>query len=216
MRSESGAATVEHAAISLLIALLLAATVAALASGAGDGGRELGSTLARRLRCAAVGPGPCWRDALTLAYGRSVAGAVRALAPDPVARAAPGGAMVLPVDFRRCRSVSCAVAGDRPGVTAQGRRSTEFVSVAPAGGVDNFLNFSYWLYRPAVGWVRVARLASNEAITRLAPTPLPDDEVPVLVPLETLDGRNQYDFPAGEEPPWRWRVPSVIPPIGAG
>ena len=51
-------------------------------------------------------------------------------------------------------------------------------------------------------------------ITRLAPTPLPDDEVPVLVPLETLDGRNQYDFAAGEEPPWRWRVPSVIPAIG--
>ena len=29
----------------------------------------------------------------------------------------------------------------------------------------------------------------------------------MLVPLETLDGRNQYDFAAGEEPPWRWRVP---------
>jgi hypothetical protein len=29
---------------------------------------------------------------------------------------------------------------------------------------------------------------------------------PALVPLETLPGRNHYDFPAAEEPPWRWRV----------
>jgi len=215
MRSESGAATVEHAAISLLIALLIAATVAAVASGTGDGGRELGYALARKLRCAAVGPGPCWRDPLTIAYGRSVAGAVRALAPDPAARSGPGGEPLVPVDFRRCRSTSCAIAGVRQGFTAQGRRSTAFVSVTEAG-VDNSLRFSYWLYRPALGWDRVARLATRGEISRLAPTPLLDDEVPVLVPLETLDGRNQYDFAASEEPPWRWRVPSVIPAIGAG
>jgi len=29
------------------------------------------------------------------------------------------------------------------------------------------------------------------------------------VPLETLPGRNHYDFPASEEPPWRWQVPGV-------
>ena len=31
------------------------------------------------------------------------------------------------------------------------------------------------------------------------------------MPLETLAGRNHFDFPAGEEPPWRWRVESVYP-----
>ena len=35
---------------------------------------------------------------------------------------------------------------------------------------------------------------------------LEDD--PALVPLETLAGRNHHRFPAGEEPPWRWRIAS--------
>ena len=42
-------------------------------------------------------------------------------------------------------------------------------------------------------------------------TPLLDTQDPKLVPLETLDGRNHIDFPASEEPPWRWRVESVYP-----
>src|SRR5918999_4343387 len=107
-RSQAGAATVEHAGLSLLVAFLAIAAIAALASGSGDAGRDLGSTLARKIRCAAVGPGPCWRDPLTEAYGRPLAGAVRALAPAPVARPGPGGAL-LPVDFRLCRSASCAL-----------------------------------------------------------------------------------------------------------
>ena len=45
----------------------------------------------------------------------------------------------------------------------------------------------------------------------LASTPLLDTQDPKLVPLETLDGRNHIDFPASEEPPWRWRVESVYP-----
>jgi hypothetical protein len=31
----------------------------------------------------------------------------------------------------------------------------------------------------------------------------------MLVPLETLDGRNHIRFPAGERPPWQWTVGSV-------
>ena len=34
---------------------------------------------------------------------------------------------------------------------------------------------------------------------------------PNLVPLETLPGRNHYEFPSGEEPPWRWRVGGRYP-----
>jgi hypothetical protein len=213
MRSQRGAATVEHAAISLVVALLATAVVAALASGGDGGGRELGSTLARKLRCAAVGPGPCWRDPLTVAYGRPLAGAVRALAPAPRGLPGPGGAPLLPVDFRRCRSVSCALPGARPGLTASNRRATAFVSVADRREEGQFVQISYWEYRPALGWARVARLASRGDIARLAPTPLLDAQVPALVPLETLDGRNQYEFAPGEEPPWRWRVPSVYPEL---
>ncbi len=216
MRSQSGAATVEHAAISLLVALLAAVAIAALASGDEEDGRELGATLGRKLRCAAVGPGPCWRDPLTLAYGRSLAGAVRALAPEPRTRPGPDGSPLLPVDFRRCRSTGCALPGPRPGLTASNRRVTAFVSVAEQGRGRNFVEISYWHYRPALGWDRVARLAGRGEIRRLASTPLLEAQVPALVPLETLDGRNQYEFAPGEEPPWRWRVESVYPELGTG
>jgi len=216
MRSEHGAATVEHAAISLLIVALVAAVLAALASGTGAGGRELGSTLGRKLRCAAVGPGPCWRDPLTLAYGRSVAGAVRGLAPPPTARRDANGTPLWPVDFRLCRSVGCAQAGSRPGFTAQDRRITEFVSVSERRPGGDLIEISYWSYRPALGWHWVARLASKGEVARLAPTPLSDDQIPALVPLETLGGRNQYDWAPGEEPPWRWRIRSVYPGMPTG
>jgi hypothetical protein len=207
-RSDTGAATVEHAGLSLLIALLVLAVLAALASAPVQSGRELGSTLARKLRCGAAGPGPCWRDPLTLAYGRPVAGAVRAMAPAPVTQSG-----LLPVDFRACRSPSCALPGERPGLTASNRRVTAFVSVddrRPSGGS---LEVSYWLYRPTLGWERVLRVASAAEVRRLAPTPLLDDAVPALVALETLDGRNQFEFAPGEEPPWRWRIEPAIPPI---
>jgi hypothetical protein len=48
-------------------------------------------------------------------------------------------------------------------------------------------------------------------VARLAATPLLETQAPKLVPLETLVGRNHFEFVAGEEPPWRWRVESVYP-----
>jgi hypothetical protein len=209
-RSQSGAATVEHAGLCLVVALLVTAGIAAVAAGSDESGRELGSTLARKLRCAAVGPGPCWRDPLTEAYGRPVAGAVRALAPAPVARPGPGGSL-LPVDFRRCRSVSCALPGPRPGLTASNRRVTAFVSVDDRRRSEGVVEITYWLYRPGLGWERVTRLPTSAQVAALAATPLLDDAVPTLVALETLAGRNQYEWATGEEPPWRWQVESVYP-----
>lgn len=38
---------------------------------------------------------------------------------------------------------------------------------------------------------------------------LQDD--PALVPLETLPGRNHYEFPVGERPPWQWAIESRYP-----
>ena len=59
----------------MLVALLLLAAISAFAAGPPDKqGRELGSAIARKLRCAPRLPGPCWRDPLTEAYGRPVAG----------------------------------------------------------------------------------------------------------------------------------------------
>jgi hypothetical protein len=201
MRSERGAATVEHAGLSLLIALLAIAGIAALAARPGDDGRDLGFALARKLRCAAVGPGPCWRDPLTEAYGRPLAGAVRALAPEPEARAG-----LLPVNFRYCRSASCAAPGPKPGLTASNRRVTAFAEVDDDRHSSGLVTITYWLYRPTLGWERRTERIGSADVDRLAPTELLDTAVPVVVPLETLDGRNQYEFAPGEAPPWRWQV----------
>jgi hypothetical protein len=117
----------------------------------------------------------------------------------------------LPVDFRYCRRESCAIPGAKPGLTASNRRVTAFVSVddrRPGGGG---LTVTYWEYRPTLGWARKAIQASSADVEATAGTPLLETDVPRLVPLETLDGRDHYDFPATEEPPWRWRVDSVYP-----
>jgi Flp pilus assembly pilin Flp len=207
-RDQSGAATAEHVGITILVALLAIAGIAAVGAGADRSGRELGTTLARKIRCAAVGPGPCWRDPLTEAYGRPVAGAVRAMAPAPVTLAG-----LLPVDFRRCRIASCAAPGPRSGLTASNRRVTDFVAVDDARQAGGAVAITYWLYRPTLGWERIVRTATSAEVERLAGTPLLEDDVPALVALETLDGRNQYEFTAGEEPPWRWEVDSVYPRV---
>jgi hypothetical protein len=211
-RSENGAATVEHVGLVILIALLIMAAIAAVvAAPPTDEARHLGSQLDRRIRCPARLPDPCWRDPLTAAYGRPVAGLVRAMAPQPRPVAGASGAPLLPVDFRYCRSESCAAPGDRTRLTASNRRVTAFTSVADHRRSGAGVQVTYWLYRPGIGWDRAVRTASPGDVGRYASTPLLDSANPVLVPLETLYGRDHYDFPPGEEPPWRWRVQSVYP-----
>lgn len=206
-RSQRGAASVEHAGLALLIALLVSAGVAALAaSPPGPEARELGTAIARKMRCAPRLPGPCWRDPLTEAYGRSLGGLARALAPVPGTVAG-----LLPVDFRYCRSASCALPGERPELTASNRRVTAFLAIDDRRPTDGTVRLEYWLYRPTVGWERIARSASAADASAHGITPLLETDHPRLVPLETLAGRNHVAFPPGEEPPWRWRVESVYP-----
>ncbi len=217
LRSQLGAASVEQLGLILLVAALLGTVIAELASSPPTGAaRQLGSAIARRIRCAPAEPGPCWRDPLTLAYGRTLAGAVRALAPDPVAVPGPDGLAVAPVDFRYCRHETCAVPGGRPGLTASNRRMTAFTSIDDNRRGGGGVLITYWLYRPGLGWSRVTRRADDAEIGRYAATPLLDTDVPVLVALETLPGRDSYEFGAGEEPPWRGSVRSVYPDLPAG
>jgi hypothetical protein len=185
--------------------------ISALASQPSEDGTELGSAIARKLRCAPRLPGPCWRDPLTEAYGRPLAGVVRALVPDPAATTGPSGSGLAPVDFRYCRSESCAVPGGRPGLTTSNRRVTAFTSVIDHRRAGGWVEVTYWLYRPGIGWDRVTRRASSSNVARFAGTPLLETANPRLVPLETLPGRNHYEFPEREEPPWRWQVESVYP-----
>jgi hypothetical protein len=211
-RDEDGAASVEHVGLVFLVALLLVGAISAVAAGPPDeAGRDLGSALTRRIRCAPSLPGPCWQDPLTEAYGRPLAGLVRAIAPLPQPVQGPSGMPLLPVDFRYCRSESCAVPGDDVALTQSNRRVTAFTSIVDYRRSAGNVEVSYWLYRPGIGWDRVVRRASAADVERYASTPLLDSANPRLVPLETLYGRNHYDFPAEEEPPWRWKVPTVYP-----
>ena len=202
----------EQAGLVLLVALLFVAAISAFAAGPPhQQGRELGSAIARKLRCAPRLPGPCWRDPLTEAYRRPVAGLVRALAPQPGAVPGASGLPLVPVDFRYCRRPSCAVPGNHSGLTSSNRRVTAFTSVVDGRRAGGPVEVTYWLYRPGVGWGRVTRRASSADVAAHATTPLLQATNPRLVPLETLPGRDHYEFPAAEEPPWRWQVPSVYP-----
>ena len=208
---QRGAASVESIGLALLIVLLVAAVVAAAVAGPLEGGRELASTVGRKIRCATQLPGPCWRDPLTVAYGRPLGGLVRAFAPSPAARPGPSGAGLLPVDFRVCRRESCATSIGSPRVTASNRRVTAFTSVRDRRRLSGLVEVTYWLYRPTLGWERIERRADAADVAAAASTPLLETQNPALTPLETLAGRNHYEFPPSEEPPWRWNVPSVYP-----
>jgi hypothetical protein len=206
---ELGAASVEHVAMAALLMTLIAAALAAVADAPPDrGARELGEMLGRRIACVPRHPVPCGRNPLAVAYGFPLGKVVRALAPGPVAAQGTAGAL-LPVDFRHCRRASCALPGEEPGLTASSRRVTYFVEVEDMRGAGRPVRVTYWAYRPTLGWEAVVRTAGSEEIASAAGLTLSIEDVPALVPLTTLSGRNHVRFPAGEEPPWRWRVSSA-------
>lgn len=211
MRSERGSASVEQAGLTALIALLLLAAIAAIA---GDGEIDpehlLGNTIARRIACAPRAPGPCRHHPLGPAYGWPLARLARALAPAPAALPGPAGLPLVPVDFRRCRSESCAMAAG-PHLTASGRRTTAFTQLDDRRRTLGWVELTYWLYRPGLGWARVVRRATQAAVEVASDVRVLLKDDPALVPLETLPGRDQYKFPPAEEPPWRWKIDSIYP-----
>ena len=213
--NERGGASVEHAALAALIALLVIAAISALvADPPTRGGRLLGATIARRIACAPRLPEPCRRHPLVRAYGWPLARLARTLAPAPVARTGPDGSPLVPVDFRYCRRPSCAV--PRAGsaglhLTNSGRRTTAFTSIRDLRRTRGYAEFSFWLYRPSLGWEKLVRRATQADVDAAEGTPVLLRDDPNLVPLETLPGRNHYDFPASERPPWQWKVAGIYP-----
>ncbi|HEX2391963.1 MAG TPA: hypothetical protein VHI77_03495 [Solirubrobacterales bacterium] len=209
--SERGSASVEQAGLAALIALIVLALVAAIAGGGEiDSGRDLARAIGRRIACAPHLPDACRHHPLVPAYGWPLARLTRALAPAPAALPGPSGLPLAPVDFRRCRRESCAVAAGSP-VTTAGRRVTEFTQLLDHRRDRGWVEIVYWLYRPGLGWQRIGRRATRADVEAAAGVPVLLGEDPALVPLETLPGRDYYEFPSGEEPPWRWRVESRYP-----
>jgi hypothetical protein len=203
-RTRRGSASVEYVALAGALGLLIVIAIAALVSSPPTRGeRELGEMLARRIACAPRYPVPCGRNPLALAYGFPLGKLVRYLAPDPAADRGE-----LPVDFRYCRQASCAARGTERGPTASRRRVTEFSSVEDLRRSGGGVRITYWLYRPGIGWSRVVCSGGPAEIAAASSIRLSLDDDPALVPLETLPGKDSYDFPPGEEPPWRWRIPS--------
>ncbi len=214
-RNQAGAAAVEQAGLVVLVALLLLVGIAAIAAESEvDEGRGLAGALARRIACGPRLPDACRHHPLVPAYGWPLARLTRALAPAPTARPGPDGLGLVPVDFRRCRRESCAV--PRPGpeglkLTVSGRRTTAFTSILDRRRSAGWVEITYWLYRPTLGWERVVRRASGADVASASAVRVLESDSPALVPLETLPGRDHYDFPSDEEPPWRWRLESRHP-----
>lgn len=209
--SERGSAGVEQAGLAALVALLLIAAVAAVASGGEiDAGRQLAGALGRRLTCAPRLPDACRHHAMVPAYGWPLARLARALAPSPEAIRGPSGLSLMPVDFRRCRSESCAVAAG-PHLTASGRRVTAFTELVDRRDSAGWVEVVYWLYRPTLGWQRLARRATEADVAAASGVEVLERDDPALVPLETLPGRNHYEFPTSERPPWQWHLVGRYP-----
>ena len=64
---------------------------------------------------------------------------------------------------------------------------------------------------PTLGWSSTTASGGDRELAAAAELRLNLEHDPALVPLETLAGRNHHRFPAGERPPWRWRIPSRYP-----
>jgi hypothetical protein len=211
MADERGQATIESAGLAALIALLLIAVIAAIAGGGEvTAGRGLASAIARRIVCAPHLPDACRHQPLVPAYGWPLARLVRALAPAPEPLSGPDGLPLAPVDFRRCRRASCAVAAG-PHLTASNRRTTDFTQLLDRRRSAGTVEIVYWEYRPTLGWRAVRRTATDADVDLAAGTEVRASQDPALVPLETLPGRNHYDFPADETPPWRWQIEARYP-----
>ncbi|HEY4779836.1 MAG TPA: hypothetical protein VIH47_09615 [Solirubrobacterales bacterium] len=208
---ERGSASVEQAGLAALVALLLLAGIAAVAAGGKiDAGRSLAGAIGKRLACGPRLPDACSHHPLVPAYGWPLARAARALAPAPASRPGPSGLPLAPVDFRRCRRESCAIAAG-PHLTASRRRTTAFTEIVDRRASLGWVEFTYWLYRPTLGWERLVRRAGPDEIAAAAGVEVLLGDDPALVPLETLPGRNHYEFPPGERPPWQWRVGARYP-----
>src|SRR6476646_2985130 len=158
--AQTGSASVEQVGLVALITVLLAVLIAAIVAGDDlDSTPGLAGAIAAKIVCAPRASEPCRHHPLVPAYGWPLARLARALAPPPLARPGPSGLPLVPVDFRRCRRESCAVAAG-PHLTASNRRTTAFTELRDRGGSEGWVELVYWTYRPTLGGARRSRPAT--------------------------------------------------------
>jgi hypothetical protein len=170
LRAEGGQASAEWVGLILVVALLIAGLLALIAPL--PLGAPLARALAAKLICAVDLSDSCQAESeLVAAYGADLAAEVRDHAPTIVYER---GMQAIPVDYRSCRSASCADAasGETVWRSASGESATTFVhvidcrgdgppplagsSLAPncSGGRAGNLYLQYWLYYPESATLR--------------------------------------------------------------
>src|SRR4051812_3272177 len=142
--SEGGQAAIEWIGLLLLVSIAFAAAIAFVPVA---DGRPFGATIARALVCSVKQDCHAEGAALRRAYGDRDATLVRANAPNIVYEP---GTLVLPVDYRRCRSHRCSDAVDDRDLDVHraargGAQATAFTHVVHRGGKTYI---QYWLYYP--------------------------------------------------------------------
>jgi len=203
-KTNRGSATIEQVGIVLVVAVAFTILVWAQLTIEDPPGHGLGIRIANRIACGPRATGACRQHPAVSAYGWDVARAVRWLAPAPSARTGRDGTLLAPIDFRYCQRPSCAVPAGDGRLTTANRRLTLFTQVERS--TDESWRITYWFYRPSLGWQRAERVAGSAEIAAASGTRLRLEDSPRLVPLEILPGRNHYELPRGDEPPWRWKV----------
>ncbi len=165
MRTEDGQASIEWLALVTAIALLLGVVLPA--SRVVDG-RSFGGAVAHRIVCAVKGGCDDGDRRLRAVYGDRDAALVRrhlqGLVFEP-------GERQLPVDWRACRAVSCAVAPDDRDLdahrTADGLPVTAFTRLQHRGGRRYV---QYWFYYPEsnTAWAGSDKLWNNTPFGAIA------------------------------------------------
>jgi hypothetical protein len=143
MRCQKGQASVEWVGLVLVVALISAVLVTP--AGSFDG-RSLGAMVVERISCAAVGTCTSGDRRLQAAYGVRDALLVRRHLPGLVYEP---GEQQLPVDWRKCRAVACAIATDDRDMdvhlSRSGQRVTVFTRLIRTPGRRYI---QYWYYYP--------------------------------------------------------------------
>ena len=173
MRDPSGQASVEWSGWIALLVLVAGGLLAAVPA---VDGRSLGGALAHRLTCAVKGS--CGDDGLSRAYGAEDADLVRrhlqGLVFEP-------GERQIPVDWRDCRAVECAVAPDDPDLDVHrsetGLPLTVFTHLIRRG---DRRYIQYWFYYPDSNttWARSDRIWKNSPAGQIAQLVSGSDEYP--------------------------------------